>query len=96
MRRTSSKPRDMKTFECPQCGKKRMVRPMDHEVSLDKREYTTVRGSKIELHHDVCDFCHQKNYRKFFEPSRDDMRRLLNAIHDQAGVEEEESLEDLL
>lgn len=96
MRRSTSKSRDMKNCQCPQCGKKRMTRPLDHEVSDRKQEYTTVRGSKIELYVDICGFCQTRNYQRFFEPTRDDVRRLLSAIHEGAEIQEDQSLEDLL
>lgn len=96
MKRLNSKPKDMRSFACPQCGKSRMTRPTDHTVSLEKREYKTKDNSQIELFTDICDFCKARNWTKYFEPTRADIRRVLKAMQDEAKLSEDQSLEDLL
>lgn len=44
----------LRVFECPNCGKRRMYRPMDHEISSLKMP--SMDNSKIRLV-DVCDAC---------------------------------------
>lgn len=93
---TASKPRDKKTFECPQCGKRRMTRPLDHEVSLEKQTYKDKNGDDVALLVDICENCKVTNFRRHFEPSRRDIARTLKHIQQEADVPEGESLEELL
>ena len=94
MRRTNSgKPVDKRVFVCPQCDKQRMTRPMDHEVSHEKREYKTFSEETIELFFDICDWCILRNKRKHFEPSPQDIKRMLAAMKTE---EDGPSIENLL
>lgn len=95
MKRLGGKPVDMRTFECPQCKKLRMVRLPTHVVSTETREYKSRDGSAVTLLIDVCDHCRAKNYRKYFEPSQADVRRIIKAIKEEKQIEGQ-SLEDLL
>jgi len=95
MRRVGGKTADMRMFKCPQCNKLRMVRPFDHVVSTETREYKSRDGNTVTLLIDVCDHCRASNYRKHFEHSQADVRRIMKAIKDQKQLEGE-SLEDLL
>ncbi len=96
MRRISGKPTPQRIFECPQCKKRRMRRPLDHVVSFEKQNFDAKGGKTIELYVDICENCKQNNFRKFFEPSRDEIKNALKAIHSNSELEGEESLEDLL
>lgn len=96
MRRLNRKPEDKRTFTCPQCDKHRMARPVSHEVSDEKRPYKTKDGGEIELFVDICDACHRRNFKQHFEPSREDVRRVLKTLAADAKLEEGQSLEDLL
>jgi len=93
---SASKPRDMKSCECPQCGKRRMTRPLDHEVSLDQQTYKDRNGNEVTLYIDICEHCKVANFRRHFEPSRRDIARTLKQIQQEADVPEGESLEELL
>lgn len=81
---------------CPQCNKQRMYRSLDHEVSLEKQDYEARDGSTVTLHTDICQFCKERNWTRYFEPSRTDIRRVLKGMHKDAELEDNESLEDLL
>lgn len=96
MKRLTSKPVDMRSFDCPQCNKNRMVRPMDHIVSEEKREYKAKDGQAVSLFVDICDFCQMRNFKRHFEPTKADVRRILKAIKTEAKLEENQSLENLL
>lgn len=96
MRRLNSRPKDKRTHSCPQCGKQRMTRDLDHEVTDQKQEYKTKDGSTIELFIDICEFCKARNYQRYFEPTKADIRRVLKAMQEDAELGEEESLEELL
>ena len=45
----------MRGHICPQCNKLRMVRPLDHVVSLTKHIYKTTAGVEVELYIDICE-----------------------------------------
>lgn len=96
MKRLNIKPVDSKTFICPQCGKPRMSRPLDHKVSLEKKSFKIKNEQEIELLIDICDFCLAKNYRAYFEPTKTDIKKLLKAIHEEQPADSEKSLEDLV
>ena len=96
MKRINNTHQDKRIFECPQCHKRRMRRPLDHIVNQEMQVYKTKRGQEISLHIDICDFCRQRNYRYYFEPTKTDIKKVLKAMHDETIVDEETSLEDLL
>ena len=87
--------KDMRAYWCPQCKKQRLVRPLNHVVSLEEREYKTKNGTAIKLLVDICDHCRANNHKKFFEPSRADVKRLIKAIQEESPLKDE-SLEELL
>lgn len=96
MKQVNSKPVDRKSFYCPQCSKPRMIRDMEHTVSTEKNAYKTKDNKEIDLHVDICEPCKQRNFKKYFEPSRADVRKVLKAMQDEAAIGEDESLEELL
>lgn len=96
MRRLSGgPPADKKLFACPQCKKSRMIRPLAHVVSQERRDFKTRDGNTISLLVDTCDNCIVKNYSLYFEPTRTDIRKVLNAMNDEAKTSDV-SLEELL
>jgi Holliday junction resolvase RusA-like endonuclease len=88
------KPTDKKMFTCPQCEKYRMIRPLDHVVSTEKQEFKTKDGSMISLFTDTCEACFKRNYRQFFEPTKQDVKNILKSMTDASATSE--SLENLL
>lgn len=97
MRRISGgKPIDKRAFICPQCGKLCMLRPLDHCVSKETQEFKTRDGSSVSLLVDTCDKCLGKNYRRYFEPTKSDIRHVLKAMNDEAKSSSDVSLEELL
>jgi hypothetical protein len=96
MKRLNSTPNEARrVFYCPQCDKQRMVRDADHSVSNEKQKYTDRNNEEIELLTDICDFCQQSNYRKHFEPTKADIRKVIKAMQEEGDVGDQ-SLEDLL
>lgn len=93
--RSNKPPEPKRTFDCPQCGKRRMTRPPDHEVSQEKQVYKTFKGHEIELHVDICDACSRRNQKKYFEPTAADVRTFLKAMK-EVRQDDDVSLEDLL
>lgn len=89
------KPIDKKVFSCPQCGHD-MTRLLTHIVSQDKQEFKTRDGSSISLFVDTCEKCVSRNYRKYFEPTKSDIRKVLKAMNDEAKTSTDVSLEELL
>jgi hypothetical protein len=96
MKRFGGRPVDKKIFTCPQCKKLRMSRVMDHKVSTEQKEFKTRDGSTVSLFVDVCDPCIARNYRKYFEPTRSDIRKVLKAMNEEAATVDDVSLEELL
>jgi DNA-directed RNA polymerase subunit RPC12/RpoP len=96
MKRLNRKPQDKRVFSCPQCNKRRLTRPLDHVVSQEKREYKTRDNSTVELFVDICDNCKTRNWQRYFEPTKADIRKVLKTMQEEAELQENESLEDLL
>ena len=96
MRRINVTPKSLRAFTCPQCDKPRMMRDFEHIVSFEKRTYDTKDGNKVELFIDTCEFCKKKNFHKWFEPSRADIRKILKSMREDAELSGEQSLEELL
>ena len=94
MKKTHQQPVSKRAFFCPQCGKQRLLRPLDHKVSFAKQKYTDKNKQGIELHEDICEYCKIKNSRIHFEPTKADIKKVLKALKDEGKTEE--SLEDLL
>ena len=86
----------MRAFTCPQCDKPRLIRDLDYIVSLEKHTYDTKDGNKIELFNDTCEFCKKKNFHKYFEPTRMDVKRILKSMQEGAKLSGDQSLEELL
>lgn len=85
----------LRTFECPQCLKRRMTRSHDYEVSLEKNTYDTYAGDTIDLYTDICNFCIERNKKKYFEPTQADLKKVLKAMQEGAS-EDGPSLEEML
>lgn len=96
MRRFNAKPVDRKSFQCPQCKKPRMIRDLDHEVSLKEESHKTKDDKEVLLFVDICDPCKKRNFKKYFEPTKADVRRVLNAMKQDVELDESQSLEELL
>ena len=73
-----------------------MLRDLDHEVSFEKQEYKTRDNQTIELFVDICENCKASNWRRYFEPTKADIRRVLKTMQEDAKLSEEQTLEDLL
>jgi len=96
MRRLNRKSEDKRVFTCPQCEKHRMTRPIAHVVSDEKHPYKTKTGEEREFFIDICDPCKRRNFRRHFEPSREDIRKVLKTLSEDATLADDQSLEDLL
>jgi hypothetical protein len=96
MRRINSKPVDKRAFTCPQCDKPRLIRSLDYSPNLEKQDYKTRDGSQVELFVDICENCKVRNWKRYFEPSKSDLKRVIKSIHEDVDLEGDESLEDLL
>jgi hypothetical protein len=72
-----------------------MTRDIDHEVSDVKQSYKTKDNTDVELFVDICDWCKQRNFHKYFEPTKADIRKILKTMKDDADLGDN-SLEDLL
>lgn len=95
MKRSFGSSQDLKIFDCPQCNKRRLKRPLNHVVSNDQKPYKDRNGNDVVLFTDICEFCHRKNYKSYFEPSKSDIRKVIKTMQEQATLEDQ-TLEDLL
>jgi len=96
MKRLNQKPQDKRIFQCPQCNKYRLTRPLNHVVDKSKQEYKTKDKETVELFVDVCESCKGRNSRLYFEPTKADIQRILKTMQENAELGEDQSLEDLL
>lgn len=96
MKKIVKSTQDMRLFTCPQCEKRRMTRPIDHVVSIEKKEYKSKDGTIVSLMHDICDYCVKRNYQTYFEPTKADIKKIINAIKTEGNISENQSIEDLL
>ena len=96
MRRINPTPISLRAFSCPQCNKLRMNRPLDHVVNIKTHTYDAKDGTKVDLLIDICDKCQAKNFRKYFEPTRADVKRILKSMKEDATLAGDQSLEELL
>ena len=62
--------KDTKTFTCPQCQKYRLIRPLDHQVSIEKKKYKISDDQEIELLIDICNWCKERNFKKYFQKTK--------------------------
>lgn len=83
---------NLRIFACPQCSKRRLTRPLDHIVSLEKQDYTTNKNDTISLFKDICDYCKQRNFDKYFVPLKANLQKVLT----NKPLDEHQSLEDIL
>jgi hypothetical protein len=82
-------------FECPQCQKRRLYRPLDFKSNSEKTEHELPTGEKISFFKDLCDFCQRKLYIKYFAPKKADAQKVLSALENERAIGEK-SLEEML
>lgn len=81
---------------CPECNKPRLIVPIDDTPSKKKREFELPGGKKIELFEEVCQFCLRKYYKKYWEPKKADVKKIMRALAQEHELPEDTSLEELL
>lgn len=96
MKKIVKSTQDMRLFTCPQCKKRRMIRPINHSVSIEKKEYKSKDATVVSLMHDICDYCVKRNYQTYFEPTKADIRKIISAIKTESNMPKDQSIEDLL
>ena len=94
MKSFKNAPRDLRAFECPQCEKYRLHKPLDYTPNREEKEFTKRDGTPIKLFVDICDFCKKKNWHKFFEPTKADIRKVIKALAEEKQLDQ--SLEEML
>ena len=85
-------------YECPNCFKRRMLRPLDHKVSDFKMKKELPDGSTIEHLVDVCDACLRRISKKYYKTDdKRDAQKVLDALK-ELNVEAlgDKSLEDIV
>lgn len=80
---------------CPECDKKRMLRPEGHKVSDRKIKKELSSGKTIEHFYDICDKCVKRLTRLYYTPSPSDAKKVLQAL-DSGGSVGDKSIEELL
>lgn len=84
-----------RVYVCPNCGKHRMIRPKGHVVPHETREVETPSGKMVEIPIDVCDTCQRRIVRKYFQPTKQDVKKVIKAVKEQKDLGDK-SLEDIL
>jgi hypothetical protein len=91
--------KELRARWCPQCDKQRLLKPLDKEVSYNKEEFETRDGSKVSLFTDICEYCQVRNFRKYFEPTKADAKKVMKALKEATegdNPQDETSLEEML
>jgi hypothetical protein len=70
--------------------------PHGEKQNKEKREFELPDGSKVELFAEVCPFCIRKYYKKYWEPKKTDVKKIMKALQEQHELPEDTSLEELL
>ena len=81
---------------CPACNKPRLKLPIGQEPNKSKGEFDLPDGEKVELFVQVCEFCVQKYYKKYWQPKKADAKKVLQALELDRELPEDTSLEELL
>lgn len=86
---------ELKNFDCPECGKFRMLRPVNHEASFEKKEIE-LRGITRLVYVDICEWCEAKFTRQIEKDVRDKAQKAQKAITNKEQFGDDISLEDAL
>lgn len=81
---------------CPACNKPRLILPLDEEPSKKKREFKLPNDDTVELFEMVCSYCVHRYYKKYWEPKRADVKKIMRALAEEHALPEDTSLEELL
>ena len=87
---------DKKLYNCPACNKRRLKLPIGVEQDTSTKEFEVPSGEKVELHIQVCDNCARKYFNKYWTPKKSDLTKVFKALHEDAELPEDTSLEELL
>jgi hypothetical protein len=96
MKNFGAAPKPKRAHFCPECKKQRLTLPVDETPSKEKREFDLPDGSKVELFEQVCPFCVRKYYKKYWEPKKTDVKKIMKALEEAHELPEDTSLEELL
>lgn len=86
----------LRVYDCPECKKRRLYRPEDYTVILDKVEKELPSGQKISHYKDVCERCMDRIIKLYYLPKKSDAKKVLSALEDNRQVDSDKSLEELL
>ena len=81
---------------CLACNKPRLILPIDEDPIKTKREFELPGGEKVELFEQVCPFCVHRYYKRYWEPKKADVRKIMRALAEERELPEDTSLEELL
>jgi hypothetical protein len=96
MKRFGSKTVSKRAHFCPECNKQRLHLLAGEEPDRSTKEFDLPNGEVVELYVQVCPFCIQKYYKKYWEPKKLDARKILKALEEGQELPENASLEELL
>jgi hypothetical protein len=96
MKNFGAKPTTKRAHFCPECSKPRLVLPLGETASKEKRDFDLPGGDKVELFEQVCPFCVRKYYKKYWEPKKSDVKKIMQALEDAHELPDDTSLEELL
>jgi len=80
---------------CPQCSKKRMIRPEGHVISDRKIQKELPSGETVEHFYDICASCIKKLTALYYTIKKGDAKKVLQAL-DDGGSLGDKSIEELL
>ena len=82
-------------FTCPECGKRRLIRPEGHIVSDKKIKKELSSGKIIEHFYDICARCVDRLTALYYTPPKSDVKKVLQAL-DSGQSLGDKSIEELL
>jgi len=86
-----------KYIYCPDCNKKRSVRPIDYVPSDGTAKAILENGQEIEYKLDACDICLQRQIRSVYKKTTpEDIKKVLQALQNEEPLPEGKSIEELL
>jgi hypothetical protein len=80
---------------CPECNKKRMLRPEGYKVSDRKAKKELPSGEVVEHFVDICNKCVTRLTKLYYTPKKSDAKKVLQAL-DSGKSLGDKSIEELL
>ncbi len=82
-------------YECPECSKRRLMRPKGHEVSKLRQE-VEINGVIREVYRDICSVCQERITKAISQDLLKKKAEAQKALANRQNLDSKLSLEDAL